>query len=66
MMVRWCVRGTFKAPFGDIKPTGRKLSVEGVTIVTFNDRLKVIREHVIFDGSLLVKKMQGTVDEPQY
>jgi hypothetical protein len=60
------VRGTFAAPFGDIKPTGRNLSTEGVTIVTFNEELKIVREHVIFDGALVVKKLQGTADEPQF
>ena len=56
------------APFGDIPPHNKFISVPGVSVCGFtdNERHRVVSERVYFDGATLIKKFKGEIEDDQF
>jgi len=52
-------------PMGALQPTGKWITMRGVSINRFNAEHRCISLRVIFDGDLLLRKMRGEVEDDQ-
>eukprot|EP00700_Malawimonas_jakobiformis_P001443 EC721473.1.p2 GENE.EC721473.1~~EC721473.1.p2 ORF type:complete len:145 (+),score=38.92 EC721473.1:37-471(+) len=64
--LHWSVRGRFVAPFGEIQPHNKFMTVTGISVFTFNAHGRVVAERIYFDGATTVKKFKGEIEEDQY
>lgn len=60
----WTFEGTHRGPFGDIQPTGKHISVDGVSVVRFKNG-KIVEEHSQYDFLGGMSQI-GAVDLPDF
>lgn len=53
----WQITGTNTATFGNIPPTGKKLSVHGFSVWTFDGDGKATKEDAFFDNLIIYQQM---------
>ena len=58
IVLKWKWTGTHKGQFGDIKPTGKRVSQHGVDIVHL-DKNKVTEDYCIADALMLLKQLEA-------
>lgn len=61
---RWSFTGTHTGMLGDTPPTGKKTTVEGFSILTFDEGGTIIRENTYYDLLGVMRKWGFTVVAP--
>ncbi|MDP8908482.1 MAG: ester cyclase [Chloroflexota bacterium] len=62
VLVRWTMHGTHRGTFGDIAPTGKKVSMDGIAVLRVRDG-KIVENWVQYDRLGLLQQLDGTQTE---
>ena len=59
VVVQWHATGTFNGtqPFLGIEPTGRRVEIRGVDVISFDDNHKVVTNTVYYDGAEFARQI---------
>jgi steroid delta-isomerase-like uncharacterized protein len=63
-VVRWTMTGTNTGPFGELPPTGKKMSVSGVNIIHVVDG-KISEEWQFYNQALFYTQLGFTITPPE-
>ncbi|QBA64495.1 ester cyclase [Muriicola soli] len=62
--LEWTFEGTNTGVFAEFIPTGKKATVRGVTMMTFNGQGKMIKENTYYNELYLLQQLGFTLNPP--
>ena len=62
IFVHWKFTGTHDGKFAETAPTGKKVSINGLSRLQFNDKGKMVLEHLYFDQLSLMQQIGKTLN----
>lgn len=62
--INWTCTGTLTGMLGNVPPTGKKISAEGFSILTFDDRGKLVNESAYYDLLGVLQEWGFTLTPP--
>lgn len=65
IMMKWTVNGVFTHDLGELKANKAYTEIEGVTLLTFNARGKIVHEMFTLDNDRLLRMLKGDLKIPR-
>jgi len=62
--MHWTILGTNTGVFGESPPTGKKIKINGITHIKFDNKGKIIYEDVFYNELLLLQQLGYTLLPP--
>jgi len=64
VIMHWTILGTNTGVFGESPPTGKKIKINGVTHIKFDNKGKIIYEDVFYNELMLLQQLGYTLAPP--
>ena len=66
VLVKWSISGTNTQMFGELAPTGKKIKVNGISVIEFNPQGKIIYEDVYYNELSLIQQLGYEMSPPNF
>lgn len=62
--LNWTINGTNTGEFGELKATGKKIEIHGMSRLSFNEQGKIVYEDVYYNELSLMQQLGHTLNPP--